>query len=345
MRMHAKKLLAIGGLLVFAFTVKVGAQEKSPMKLVATTPLPGFTGDFDHFAVDLKGKRLFLTAEDHKTVEVFDLDGKRIKSIEGFDQPHAILFMPDVNKFIVTDGDGFGRVELVSGEDYKILDTIKLPPGVDGAVYNPVNKYYYVESGAEEKGGQTHKLNIIDSRAFKLVGDITLPGTHSEAMSITRDGKKMYVNLSTPKEVGVVDLATRELTARWPITGAETPNSMALDEPNHRLFIATRTPPKFFAFDTETGKIVTTAPIAAFNDDMWFDAARKRIYLSGSEITTVLAQKDADHYEFVAEVKTGFRAKTSLYVPQLNRFYAAVSGKGKPEPEQHLAVEVFDVLP
>ena len=343
MRMHAKKLLAIGGLLVFAFTVKVGAQEKSPMKLVATTPLPGFTGDFDHFAVDLKGKRLFLTAEDHKTVEVFDLDGKRIKSIEGFDQPHAILFMPDVNKFIVTDGDGFGRVELVSGEDYKILDTIKLPPGVDGAVYNPVNKYYYVESGAEEKGGQTHKLNIIDTKAFKLMGDITLPGNHSEAMAISRDGKKMYVNLTGPKEVGVVDLTTRELGARWPITGAETPNSMALDEANHRLFIATRNPPKFFVFDTETGKIVTTVPCSAFNDDMWFDAARKRFYLSGSETTTVLAQKDADHYEFVAEVPTGYRAKTSLFVPQLNRFYAAVSGKGKPEAQ--LAVKVYDVQP
>ena len=98
-------------------------------------------------------------------------------------------------------------------------------------------------------------------------------------------------------------------------------------------------------FNTDTGKVVTTAPISEFNDDMWFDTARKRIYLSGSETTTVLAQKDADHYEFVAEVKTGYRAKTSLYVPQLNRFYAAVSGKGKPEPEQHLAVEVFDVAP
>jgi DNA-binding beta-propeller fold protein YncE len=343
MRIYGKRLLAIGGLLFFALTFRVSAQERMPMKLVATTPLPGFTGDFDHFAVDLKGKRLFLTAEDHKTVEVFDLDGKRIKSIAGFGQPHAILFMPDVNKFIVTDGDGFGMVELVSGEDYKILDNIKLPPGVDGAVYNPVNKYYYVESGGGEKDAQTHKINIIDTKAFKLVGDITLPGTHSEAMAITRDGKKMYVNLSTPKEVGVVDLATRELTARWPIAGAETPNSMALDEPNHRLFIATRTPPKFFVFDTDTGKIVTTVPCSAFNDDMWFDVARKRIYLSGSETTTVLAQKDADHYEFVAEVPTGFRAKTSLYVPQLNRFYAAVSGKGKPDAQ--LAVEVFDVQP
>ena len=35
--------------------------------------LPGFTGDFDHFAVDEIGGRLFLAGEDHKTVEVFDL--------------------------------------------------------------------------------------------------------------------------------------------------------------------------------------------------------------------------------------------------------------------------------
>lgn len=340
--MNAKKLISIAALLALGIAARIGAQETAPMKLVATTPLPAFTGDFDHFGIDLKGKRLFLAAEDHKTVEVFDLDGKRIKSIEGFGQPHAIHYMPDVNKFIVTDGDGFGFVELVSGVDYKILDKIKLPPGVDGAAYNPLNGYYYVESGGE-KTEPTHKINIIDTKAFKLVGDITLPGNHSEAMAITRDGKKMYVNLTVPKEVGVVDLATRELIARWPITGAETPNSMALDEPHHRLFIATRNPPKFFVFDTDNGKIVTSVPISAFNDDMWFDTARKRIYLSGSEITTVLAQKDADHYEFVADVKTGYRAKTSLYVPQLNRFYAAVSGKGQPESEQHLAVAVFDV--
>src|SRR5882672_1729674 len=58
-----------------------GAQVKQPLKLVATTPLPGFSGDFDHFALDLKGKRLFLTAEDHKTVDVFDLEGKHLQRI------------------------------------------------------------------------------------------------------------------------------------------------------------------------------------------------------------------------------------------------------------------------
>jgi hypothetical protein len=74
---QVKKLLGLVFAFFIVFAPNARSQEKPPLKLVATTPLPDFTGDFDHFAVDLKGKRLFLTAEDHKTVEVFDLEGKR----------------------------------------------------------------------------------------------------------------------------------------------------------------------------------------------------------------------------------------------------------------------------
>jgi len=330
-------------LLAFVFALTLNAQEKKLLKLVATTPLPNMSGDFDHLAVDLKSKRVFLTAEDHKTVEVFDLNGKRIHSITGFGQPHAVLFLPDTNKLIVTDGDDFGMVELVSGEDYKILDTIKLPPGVDGAVFNPVNQYYYVESGSDEESVKTHVLNIIDTKTFKLVGDITLPGSHSEAMAIDQAGKKLYVNLTGTDEVGVVDLDTKKVIARWPVPEAQTANALVLDEPNHRVFIATRKPPKFIVYNADTGKIVATLPCAPLHDDMWFDSARKRIYVTGSETTSVFVQNDADHYTHVGDVPTGFRAKTSLLVPELNRLYIAVSGKGKPTAK--LALQVYDVQP
>jgi len=324
--------------------LSTSAQEKPPLKLIATTPLPGFSGDFDHFAIDLKGKRLFLTAEDHKTVEVFDLEGKHLHSITGFGQPHAAVFLPDVNKLIVTDGDDdFGRVELVSGENYKILGTIKLPPGVDGAVFNPVNQYYYVESGSDEPGAKTHALNIIDTKTFKHIGDIMLPGSHSEAMAIDKAGKKMYVNLTGTNEVAVVDLEARKVIARWLIPGAQTANALAFDEPNHRVFIATRKPPTFFVFDTDTGKVVTTLPCAAQNDDMWMDVPRKRIYVTGTETTSVFEQKDADHYTHLADVPTGFRARTSILVPELNRLYIAVSGKGKPDAK--LALQIYEIQP
>jgi DNA-binding beta-propeller fold protein YncE len=337
-----KKWLAIFLLLFFALALTSRAQEKLPLKLVATTPLPNMAGDFDHFAVDLKGKRLFLTAEDHKTVEVFDLEGKRIHSITGFGQPHAAVVRDDSN-IIVTDGDDFGRVALVDGKTYKIIDTIKLPPGVDGAVYNPVNQYYYVESGSDDAGAKTHVINIIDTKAFKLVGEITLPGNHSEAMAIDHAGKKMYINLTGADQVGVVDLVTNKLIAEWPVPDAQTADALVLDEPNHRVFIATRKPARFFVYDTDTGKVVTTLPTAEMHDDMWFDVARKRIYVTGTETTAVLEQRDADHYSHVADIPTGYRAKTSIFVPELNRLYIAVSGKGKPDAK--LSLQVYDVQP
>ncbi len=323
--------------------LSTSAQVKQPLKLVATTPLPGFSGDFDHFALDLKGKRLFLTAEDHKTVDVFDLEGKHLKSITGFGQPHAALFLRESNKLIVTDGDDdFGRVELVSGEDYKILGTIKLPNGVDSAVFDPTSQYYYVASGGEESA-KTHVLSIIDTRTFKQVGEIALPGNQSEAMAINKAGKIMYVNLKGTNEVGVVDLEARKVIARWLIPEAQTANALALDEPNHRVFIATRKPPTFFVFDTGTGKVVAKLPCAAQNDDMWRDLRRKRIYVTGTETTTVFEQRDADHYTHIADVPTGFRARTSILVPESNRLYIAVSGKGKADAK--LALQVYELQP
>jgi hypothetical protein len=79
------------------------------------------------------------------------------------------------------------------------------------------------------------------------------------------------------------------------------------------------------------------------NDDMWFDVPHKRIYVTGTDTTTVVEQRDADHYEHIAEVPTGYRAKTSLLVPQLNRLYVAVSGKGKDDAK--LAMQIYEIQP
>ena len=124
---------------------------------------------------------------------------------------------------------------------------------------------------------------------------------------------------------------------------AQTANALALDEPNHRVLIATRKPPKLIVFNTDTGKSVVSVPCAPLHDDMWFDSASKRIYVTGSEVTSVFIQNDADHYTHVGDVPTGFRAKTSILVPELNRLYIAVSGKGKPTAK--LALQVYDVQP
>ena len=323
-----------------ALTVK--AQEKLPLKLIATIPMPGFTGDFDHFGLDLKGNRLFLASEDQKTVEVFDLrTGERIHSIRGFGQPLTMAYLAESNRLIVADGGDTDAVELVDCKEYQIINTLKLSQGVDHGVYNPANEYFYVENGGGPEG-KTHVLSIIDTKSFKQVGEVAgLPGNSNEGMVIDHEGKTLYVNLTGTDEIGVIDLNTRQLVAKWPLPDVHVAHAIALDEPNHRLFTATRKPSQFVVFNTDTGKVVTSLPCVGVNSDMSLDVTRKRIYVTGSETTSVFEQRDADHYEHIAEVPTAYRAKSSIFVPELKRLYVADSGKGKRDAK--LALQVFEV--
>ena len=318
------------------------AQEKLPLKLITTIPMPGFTGDFDHFGLDRKGNRLFLASEDQKTVEVFDLQtGARIHSIKGFGQPLTMTYLPASNRLIVTDGGDTDAVELVDCKDYEIIGTLKLGQGADHSAYNPVNDYFYVENGGGP-ADKTHVLTIIDTKSFKKVGEIAgLPGNSNEGMVIDHEGKKLYVNLTGTDEVGVIDLHARQLIAKWLLPDAHVAHAIALDETNHRLFTATRRPAQFIVFNMDTGKVVASLPCVGVNSDMWVDFARKRIYVTGSETASVFEQRDADHYEHVAEVPTAYRAKSSMFVPGLKRLYVADSGKGK--PDANLALQIFEV--
>src|SRR6516162_6784362 len=83
-----------------------------PLVLKGTVDLPGYTGDFDHFAVDQARGRLLLAAEDHGTVEVFDLNsGNHLRTLTGFETPHSILIRPGAATILVTDsGKGMSKL-------------------------------------------------------------------------------------------------------------------------------------------------------------------------------------------------------------------------------------------
>jgi DNA-binding beta-propeller fold protein YncE len=342
-REFGKKVSLGAGFAFLGTALRVAAQMNSPLRLIRTIPMPGFEGcDFDHFDYDLKTNRLFLAAEDHKTVEVFNLrTGEHLRSISGFEQPHAIVYLPDSNQLIVTVGNaGLGMCKLVSGNTYEITDTMKLPPGADNAVFDPATQYCYVESRSPDSGTDHNLLNIIDTRTFKLIGEISLPGKVSQAMAIGNSAKKLFINLATTNEVGVVDLQTRQVVARWPVPEASVQDALALDETNHRVFIVWRKPPRFIAFNTDTGSVVANLPCVGVNDDMFFDAKQRRIYVTGDGTSSVFQQQDPDHYEHIAEVPTGFQGKTGLFVPELDRLYIELSGAAKPEAK--LALLIFE---
>ena len=92
--------------LLCAVALCARAQESTTLKLTKTIPLPGVKGRFDHFAIDVKGRRLFLAALGNNTLEVVDLAaGTRLQSITGLQKPTGVVYLPASNQIGVASGD------------------------------------------------------------------------------------------------------------------------------------------------------------------------------------------------------------------------------------------------
>jgi hypothetical protein len=68
---------------------------------------------------------------------------------------------------------------------------------------------------------------------------------------------------------------------------------------------------------------------------------------------SVFSQRDSNHYERLSDIPTGYRAKTSFFVPELSRLYIAVASRGKraagklavPEPGSNVEVQIYQARP
>jgi DNA-binding beta-propeller fold protein YncE len=329
--------------LALAASLAVGlkAQEPAPLKLVATIPIPGLKdGDFDHFAPDVEGHRLFLTAEENGKVEVFDTNSnKLIRTIEDLKAPHAILYRKDVKKLFIVDGDA-SAVKIYNSDSYQMTGEIKLSIDADSIAYDPATNYLYVVNGGREAHAPYSFISVVDTNSSKKLRDVKVDTDRVEAVVLEKSGPRMFCNLTGQNAVGVLDRNKAALLATWPLPAGDKVNvAMALDEANHRLFVSTRTPAKLTVLNSDSGKVVASLPAVGMVDEMAYDAKQKRIYLAGDRFVDVFQQKDADHYVSLAKVPSGFRAKTAILIPDLNRYYVAVPHHENKDAE----VRVYEV--
>ena len=322
-----QRILGIS-MLIIAVTLafRARANEVAPLKLLDAVPLPGFSGDFDHFAMDEKGGRLFLAGEDHKTVEVFDLkSGRRLKSIAGFGTPHSIIYLPKSDHILVADGDK-GMLQILRGSDYAVVDQVDGLAGADSMSLDAPSQILYVVTGGKDVPLDYSFLAAIDLKTNQKVSELRIESNHVEAFALESSSSRLFVNITDKHEVAVVDRQAMKEIIRWPI-GSQADNSpMAYDEVHHRLLIVCRKPGTLLVMDSDTGKVVAQLAAAERSDDIAFDAEKGRIYVPGGEgFTSVFQQKSADQYELLGKVKTEPGAKTCLLVPSLARLYVAVS--------------------
>jgi len=336
-------LWTTGLLLTLVPALRIHSQNQPPLKLVQTIPMPKVQGRLDHLGVDVERKRLFSAAlgDNQNTVEVIDLEtGKRVFSIRGQSMPQGVFFSPDFRRLFVANGTD-GTCKIFNGDTFDLVDSLPIGTDANHVGYDPATKLLYIGFGDAKSGG----LAMIDTRNNRHIGDIKTDA-RSGGIKIKKSGSRIFVTLTGAAKLGVVDAKKRQEIATWPISGADGSVALALDEPHHRLFAGSRNPPKLFVFDTESGKQITQLEGVDGIDDLWYDAARRRIYASGGRgfevgFAYVYRQRDADHYELIGKVSTSPGAGTSIWVAQFDRYYVAAPA----HDQEDAAILVFEPQP
>jgi hypothetical protein len=142
------------------------------------------------------------------------------------------------------------------------------------------------------------------------------------------------VNVPDRKQIQVADLTKNALLAKWPVTSALKNYPMALDESHHRLLIGCRAPARMLVMDTETGKQTASVEIVGDTDDLFYDAAKSRVYvIGGGGFVDVFDQKDPDHYTRVDHLATAPGARTGLFVADWEKLFVAVPHRGEQQAE------------
>ena len=307
------------------------------LSLVQRIALPGVEGRIDHLAVDRDRQRLYVAALGNNTVEVIDLQaGQRVDGIPRLHEPQGLAVAADLDRVIIANGEG-GEVQMRDTGDPHLAVThaVALGDDADNVRYDAKAGRVYVGYG----GGSRSALAAIDPAAGRKLGDAALAG-HPESFQLERDGPRIFVNVPTANHIAVIDRAAMKVATTWPVTAAHANFPMSLDEEGHRLFIGCRRPAKVLIYDTASGQVIGAMDIVGDTDDLFYDAARKRLYVSGGEgFLDVFQQQDVSHFTRVAHIATAAGARTSLFVPELNRLYLAVPHRGAQPAE----IQVFEM--
>jgi DNA-binding beta-propeller fold protein YncE len=304
---------------------KPNVPDRAPLLLVQEIPLPNVGGRIDHFTFDAKRKRVIGAALGNNTVEVVDtFSGRDIHSITGAAAPQGVVYVGDINKLFVANGTD-GKLRIYDGDSFKLLNTVDIGEDADNVRYDPTEKKVYVAYGGDEEGG----IAVIDPVTAKRLEDVAKLDAHPESFQIAASKSVIYANIATKAKVVLIDRTTHKVTD-WPLKTGKSNYPMALDEADHRVFVVTRRPAQLVVLDTESGSMVASIPCVNDADDLYYDAARKRIYVPGGEgLISVIQQTDADHYQPLAKIPTTIGARTGLWYEKRDRFYLAVPASSK----------------
>ncbi|HET9149929.1 MAG TPA: hypothetical protein VFO61_05550 [Alphaproteobacteria bacterium] len=303
-------------LLVAAFaSIARAAVSKPPLVPEATIPLDHVSGRIDHMAFDPGRKRLIVAELGNDTVDVIDVVARKVvHRIAGLKEPQGTAYVK-AGDAIAAANAGDGTVRLFHATDFSPAGTVAVGDDADDLRVDPVDGTLVAGYG---DGG----IAWIDTtRAAKLFA-IPLPA-HPEAFALHPTNGRVFVNVPDARRIAVLDKSTRREIAAWSIGARGSNFPMAVGPGGRAVYSVFRSPPHLVQFDSGSGAIAAEAETCGDADDVFVDAKRGRLYVSCGAGSVDVFEQTAAGLRRLGRIETTSGARTSLFVPELDRLYVA----------------------
>jgi YVTN family beta-propeller protein len=294
------------------------AQTADSYHIVKKIPIPG-QGSWDYLAFDEGARRLYVS---HGTqVEVLAVDsGAIVGKIENTPGVHGIAIAPELGRGFVSNGQS-STVTIFDSKTLKRIAEVAVGKKPDAIIYDSATSRVFAFNG------DSNSTTAIEAADGKVAGTIDLGGGPEYAVA---DGSGyIYNNIEDASTVLKINARSLKVEQRWPTAPCSSPSSLAMDRPNHRLFVGCRS--KVMAvMNADSGEIIATLPIGDHVDATAFDPESRLIFNSNGEGTiTVIHEEGPNKYSVVQTVKTLPKAKTMALDPKTHTLFLSAAEAGQ----------------
>jgi DNA-binding beta-propeller fold protein YncE len=307
------KSVIVSIVLVGLSATQLGAEAQMPLALEAKIPLGEVRGRIDHLAIDLGRHRLFVAELENDSVGVVDLEARKvIHVITDAKRPQGLGYLASSDTLYVANG-GDGLLRMFEGDGYRPIGRMQLGDDADNVRVDAAGKKVLVAYG-------DGALAVIDSVSRARIADIALR-SHPESFQLDQRGR-IFVNEPKMQAITVVDRTAGKPTATWKV-GNSSNFAMALNEDRGHVLVVYRDPARLVIFDQLSGANIASVEACGDADDIFLDAKRRRVYVSCGEGFVDVFDATASDYRRVGHIASQPGARTSLYVPEIDRLFVA----------------------
>jgi DNA-binding beta-propeller fold protein YncE len=296
-----------------------------------TGHIAGTGGSWDYAVIDPRSARLYLA---QAGVTAVDLRTNAITTS---------FVAAAVTHGLATLGDGTVAVDDSQNKTVMLFDGItgRIESTIPTSKFNPVSGHHALDALVLEPktgllvavNGESGLLLLIDVKDSRVVGTISVGG-HPEFTTADAKGQ-IYINVNRGEtsELDTVDIASRTVTRRIPLTGCEGATGVAYDSAD-RLVLSVCDNGFLKVVDATTDRVSASIPVGPGADAVMFDSKRRRAFVASGDAGTlsIIAVRGSNDVALVQTLPTQVGTRLGAVDIESGRVYLPSAKFGPPEP-------------